>query len=380
MHRSKFARLFLPLAAILALALFAVACGGDDDDDDAPAATSAPTAAATTAGTTAAASVAPPATPAKAATLRLGYFANVTHAQALIEVADGSLATELGTNVKLETKIFNAGPAAIEAMFAGELDATYIGPNPAINAFIQSKGEAIRIVSGTASAGALFVVRSDRNINGPADLANKKFATPQLGNTQDVALRAYLKANNLKTKDDGGNVTILPTANADTLTLFQKGDIDGAWVPEPWATRLLLEAGGKVLVDERTLWPNGDFVTTHLIVSTKYLKDHPDVVEALVRANAKTTQYIEKNPEQAKAAVNKAITDLTGKGLTQATIDGAWKNLRFTYDPIASSLTKSAQDAYDAGLLRDKPDLKGIYSLDILNKVLVQLSLPAVKE
>ena len=313
------------------------------------------------------------------ATLRLGYFPNLTHVQPNVGLETGTVARVLGNNVKLETKVFNAGPAAIEALFAGEIDATYIGPNPAINGFQRSNGEEVRIVAGSASGGALLVVRPDANITNPGDLADTKLATPQLGNTQDVALRAYLQANGLETKEDGGNVTILPTANADTLTLFQKGQIDGAWVPEPWATRLILEAGGRVFLDERELWPNGDFVTTHLIVSAKFLRQHPGAVERLVRANVNATQFINERPEEAKALVNQGIEALTGKPLSRETINGAWENLRFTYDPIASSLVKSARDAYDAGLLgRDEPDLEGIYALDLLHGVLTDLKLPAV--
>lgn len=311
-------------------------------------------------------------------TLRLGYFANVTHAPALVEVADGSLRKELGDQVKLETKIFNAGPAVIEAMFAGEIDAAYLGPNPAINGFLQSKGAALRIVAGAASGGAMLVVRPSANITKPEDLAKKRIATPQLGNTQDVALRAYLRKHGLKPTENGGNVKVLPTANADSLTLFQRGDIDGAWVPEPWATRLVLEAGGKVFLDEASLWPNGQFVTTHLIVSTEYLKKNPGIVEALVRANVKAVQWINAHPEQAKDVVNKAIAAATGKGLSKETIDGAWRSLTFTYDPLASSLQKNAKDAFDTGLLRRAPDLKGIYALDTLNRVLVELGLTAV--
>ena len=356
MTRSTFSillALLIPVATALA-----VGCGGDDGS--------------TTTGTEG---------PEKPMTLRLGYFANVTHAPVVLGVADGSFQAELGSNVKLETKVFNAGPAAIEAMFAGELDAAFVGPNPAINGFQRSNGDEVRIVAGAASGGALLIVRPQANINSAKDLAGKKIATPQLGNTQDVALRSYLRKNGLKPKESGGNVTILPTANADQLTLFQKGDIDGAWAPEPWATRLILEASGKVFLDEKTLWPNGQFVTTQLIVSAKFLKENPKAVERLVRAEVKATLFINANPEKAKELVNKGIEQLTGKALSAETIDGAWKNLTFTYDPIASSLTKSAKDAYDAGLLgRKEPNLKGIYELSILNKVLGELKLPPVSE
>ncbi len=323
----------------------------------------------------------PRAATTKPLTLRLGYFPNLTHAQALIGVADGTFREELGDRVRLETRVLNAGPAAIEALFAGEIDAAYLGPNPAINGYQKSNGEALRIVSGAASGGALLIVRRDANINSPADLAGKKLATPQLGGTQDVALRSFLRDAGLKTTENGGKVTILPAGNAEAMSLFKKGSIQGAWVPEPWATRLVLDADGKVLVDERTLWPNGDFVTTQLIVSTRFLGKNPDAVERLVRANVKLTRFINEDPARAKEITNKAIQDLTGQGLSPAVLDGAWQNLRFTYDPVVPSLRKSASDAFAAGLLGSKaPNLAHIYSLDPLNRVLAELSLPAVTE
>jgi len=294
-------------------------------------------------------------------------------------LAQGKFAEALGPNVKLRTKTFNAGPSAIEALFAGEIDATYIGPNPAINGYVKSEGEALRIVAGATSGGALFVVRADSGIEKPADLAKKKLATPQLGNTQDVALRAFLLANGLAAKENGGNVSVIPTANPDILTLFQKGDIDGAWVPEPWATRLVQEAGGRVFLDERSLWPEGEFVTTHLIVRTKFLEQHPDVVEALLRAHVEVTDWINQNPDEAKSMVNEGIRDVTGAALPTAVLDGAWKNLRATCDPIASSLRKSAADAFELGFLGDdEPDLSNIYDLTILNRILNEEGRPTV--
>ena len=213
--------------------------------------------------------------------LRLGYFPNLTHATALAGIKKGIFEDALPDNVTLTTMPFNAGPEAVEAIFSGGLDATFIGPNPAINAFSKSKGEAIRIISGATSGGAYLVVKPE--ITSAAQLKGKKLATPQLGNTQDVALRAWLKEQGLSTDaQGGGDVSILPQANSQTLDTFKSGDIDGAWVPEPWATRLVQEGGGKVLVDERDLWPNGQYVTTHLIVTPTFLKDHPDVVKALL--------------------------------------------------------------------------------------------------
>ncbi len=215
-------------------------------------------------------------------TLRLGYFPNVTHAPAIVGIENGILAEALGSGVVLEPHAFNAGPEVVEAIFNGALDASYIGPNPAINAFAQSDGQAIRIVSGTTSGGAALIVRDD--ITSPDQLAGTVLATPQLGNTQDVALRAWLLEQGYETDlEGGGDVSITPQANADALNAFIAGDIDGAWVPEPWSTRMVEEGGGRVLVNEADLWPDGDFVTTHLIVATEFLEEHPDVVKRLDR-------------------------------------------------------------------------------------------------
>src|SRR3712207_5365203 len=198
-------------------------------------------------------------------TLRIGYFPNINHAQAVIGFGRGDFQNALGDNVQVTTQIFNAGPSAIEALFANQIDVTYIGPGPAINGYVRSGGEALRIISGSTSGGAVFVVRNDSGINSPQDLANKKFATPELGNTQDVALRNYLLDNGYNTRDKGGNVEVLPVKNPDIVTLFLTKQIDGAWVPEPWGERLVREGGGKIFVDERDLWPpEGKFVTTHI--------------------------------------------------------------------------------------------------------------------
>ena len=221
-------------------------------------------------------------------TLNLGYFPNLTHAVALVGVERGTFKSVLGSNVKLETKTFNAGPAEIEALFAGDIDIGYVGPNPAVNGYVKSHGEALRIIAGAASGGASFVVRSDEHIQTPSDLANKKFADPQLGGTQDVSLRYYLQQHGLKTVDKGGNVQIFPTDNSTILTLFKQGKIDGAWVPEPYATRLVDEDQGKVFVDERTLWPDGRFVTTNVVVRTAFLNQHPDVVNKFLQAHVET--------------------------------------------------------------------------------------------
>jgi NitT/TauT family transport system substrate-binding protein len=299
--------------------------------------------------------------------VRLGYFPNVTHAPALVGVADGLFQAELG-DVPLETFTFNAGTEAVEAMFANAIDMTFIGPNPAINAYAQSEGAAIRIISGSTSGGAALVVKPE--VNEPADLAGLKIATPSLGNTQDVALRAWLKEQGFETTPEGGgDVSVVPQSNGQSLETFLSGEIDGAWVPEPWATRLVVEGGGKVLVDERALWPNGEFVTTHLIVSTEFLETYPEAVEAVLRGLVKTIDQINADPTGSQETVNASIEELTGSPLSPETMTGAWSTLTFTLDPIASSLRASADNAVAVGLL-EPVDLSGIYSLDALNGIL----------
>jgi NitT/TauT family transport system substrate-binding protein len=310
------------------------------------------------------------------AALRLGYFPNITHASALVGVAKGIFQQQLGADIKLETKTFNAGPAAIEALFSGAIDATYIGPNPAINAHAQSKGAAIRIVAGAASGGVALVVKP--GINGPQDLSGKKIATPQLGNTQDVAVRHWLKQNGLTTsKEGGGDVKIIPQENAQTIETFGAHQIDGAWVPEPFVSRLV-SAGGKVLVDERDLWPDGKFVITHLIVRIDFLQKHPDAVKKLIEAHVASTEFINTRADEAQQAISDHLGKISGKPLDLKLIKQAWPTLEFLNDPVASSLKSGADHAIEIGLL-EKVDLKGIYDLTILNDVLKAKGQPEVK-
>jgi NitT/TauT family transport system substrate-binding protein len=303
----------------------------------------------------------------EAGTVRLGYFPNLTHATAIAGIEQGVFQRQLGAT-KLQTRAFNAGPAASEALFAGAIDATYIGPNPAINAFVKSHGEAIRIVSGATSGGAALVVRPD--ITSAADLKGKVLSTPQLGNTQDVALRTWLAKQGLTTTaEGGGDVKIQPQENAQSLETFQAGKIAGAWVPEPWATRLQLDGGGKVLVDEKTLWPGGRYVTTHLVVRTEFLRRHPDQVEALLRGQVEANAFVNEHPDEAKKLVNQGIEKVTGKAIKAKVLDAAWRHLEFTNDPVADSLRTSAANAKALGFLSDDK-LDGIYDLSLLNKVL----------
>ncbi len=357
--------LSIRVLAVVALIAVAAACGSDDTARDATPSTGSSFADATN-------STADP------VTLRLGYFPNVTHAPAIIGVENGVFAEALGDNVKLELATFNSGTEVNEAIFSGALDASFIGPNPAINGYARSDGEAIRIVAGTTSGGASLVVRE--GIDSPGDLAGTKIATPSLGNTQDVALRAWLLEQGYETDTSGGgDVSITPQDNADTLAAFQSGALDGAWVPEPWATRLVLEGGGQVLVNEADLWPEGRFVTTHLIVATSFLDEHPDVVRDLIAGLADSIDLANADPEAAQQTVNAGIERITTKALSDETIVGAWANLTFTLDPIASSLQGSADDAVEVGLL-EPVDLAdpGIYDLTLLNEVLAERGASAV--
>ncbi len=314
-------------------------------------------------------------------TVHVGYFPNLTHAVALVGVARGTFAKALGSQVHLETTTFNAGPSLIEALFANSIDIGYVGPNPAVNGYIKSNGSALRIIAGASSGGVEFVVRPGANIQQPSDLANKKLATPQLGGTQDVSLRYYLQQHGLKTADKGGNVQVIPTDNATILTLFKQGKIDGAWVPEPWATRLVAEDGGKVFLDERSLWPNNQFATTVVVVRKAFADEHPDLVKKFLQAHVETVEYIVKNQTSAESIANSEIKRITGKSaLPTKELGQAFSNLDVTYDPLVSSISRASNEAYTLGFLgQKKPDLMNIYSLDNLNAVLSSQGLNPVK-
>jgi NitT/TauT family transport system substrate-binding protein len=339
------------LSVLVALGLLTAACGDDDD----------------AASTGAEAEQASGADAEPSGTLRLGYFPNVTHAPAIIGVQEGIFEEALGGAVDLQLQTFNAGGEAIEALIGGSIDATFIGPNPAINGYSQSD-DLLRIVAGTTSGGASLVVRD--GIDSPEDLEGTTLASPALGNTQDVALRAWLSEEGYETdQTGGGDVSVTPQENPDTLTAFQDGSIDGAWLPEPWATRLVQEGGGHVLVDEADLWPQGQFVTTQLIVAKGYLDDHPENVRALIIGLLDAIDAANSNAAEAQTVTNDGIEADTTNRLPDETITAAWENLTFTPDPIASSLEKSKDDAVEAGLL-DDVDLDGIYDLTILNELL----------
>ena len=310
-------------------------------------------------------------------TLRLGFFPNLTHAPALAGVDNGLFATALGSNVTVESHTFNAGGDAVTALLSGSIDASFVGPNPTTNAFVQSHGQAIRVIAGATSGGALLVVKP--GITQASQLKGKRIADPQLGGTQDVALRWYLRSNGLRADTaGGGDVSVLPQDNSQTLTAFKQGQVDGAWVPEPWAGRLVIEGGGKVLVDERDLWPGGRFATTNLVVRSDFLRAHPRRVADLLEGLYQSIDYLNHNTAAAQSLTNDAVARLTGKKLAAGVVAAAWPHMTFTIDPLAATLKVSAGRAHALGLLPNA-DVNGLYDLGPLNQVLARHDQPAVK-
>ncbi len=313
-------------------------------------------------------------------TLRLGYLPNLTHAGAIVGVDKGFFRQALGSRVTLKTQTFNAGPDEVTAMFGGALDMAFMGPSPAIDGFVKSHGQALRVISGATVGGAALVVRPAAGITSAAGLRGKRIATPQLGNTQDVALRNYLLDNGLHTTPQGtGDVNIVNASNSTILTLFQQGQIDGAWVPEPYESRLVSDDGGKVLVDEASLWPGGKFATTLLVVSTSFLAAHADVVAKFLAGNLATTDWINANQDQAETAANDGLRTLTGKATANKVLQTAWSHLRFTVDPVASAVQTAAQDLVRAGLA-SSVDIHGLFDLRPLNQLLQQHGRPTVSD
>jgi NitT/TauT family transport system substrate-binding protein len=341
-------------------------------------------------------------------TLKIGYFPNVNHAQAIIGLKNGDFQKiiEGNTNasqskIKLKEFVFSDGPSAIEALFGGQIDAAYVGPNPAINGYIASGKEGLQIISGASSGGAVFVVRNDSGINSVKDLGGKKFASPQLGNTQDISLRKYIVKNGFNTVENGGNVTIVAINPSDILTLMIKKQIDGAWVPEPWGARLVKDGDAKIFVDERSLWPpTGKFVTANIIVRTDYLKENPDVIKKLLEANVDETLWINKQLNKTNInginennnsnsnilkvinAFNNGLKQITGKTIPNDELKEAFARTDFTYDPLKQSLYKIGNDANSLGFISNtkgkKLDISGIYDLTLLNKVLQEKGLKGI--
>lgn len=358
LRRSIAAAAALPLLAVV---LTACGYGSEAKEDDAEKA-----------------SVAADGKKLSADTVRIGYFPNLTHATALVGDQEGLFQKELG-GTRLKTSTFNAGPSEIEALNADSIDIGFIGPSPSINGYTKSRGKNLRIIGGSASGGVKLVVDPEK-IKTLDDLKGKKIATPQLGNTQDVAFLNWISEKGWKVdaQSGKGDVSVVRTDNKVTPDAYKSGSIDGAWVPEPTASKLVAE-GAKELLNESTLWPDDKFVITNIIVSQKFLEEHPDVVEAVLRGSVSTNAWINANPDKAKASANAALKKLTGKELPAEIIDPAWKSIQITDDPLAATLDAQARHAVKAGLL-EQPDLGGIYDLKPLNKVLKAAGKPEVAD
>ena len=310
--------------------------------------------------------------------LRLGHFPNLTHAQALYARATGEFEKKIGVPIKWSS--FNAGPTAIEALFGNSIDAVYVGPSPSINGYIKSKGESFVVVAGAASGGAGLVLRGDVVVNDPArEYHHKVIATPQLANTQDVAARIWFSERGYKFKEKGGTLAIVPLANPDQLTMFRRKQIHGAWTVEPWLSRLEIEGGGKLALDEKTLWPDGRYVTTQLVVSRAFFNANPAVVRKLIAAHVEATQQINADKVAAGKILNAELKKETGKSLKPEVIARAMERVEFTWDPVSASLVKSAEGAHKLLFLRKPPELTGIYNLEPLNDVLKEKNLPPVE-
>ncbi|MFP2906492.1 ABC transporter substrate-binding protein [Pyxidicoccus sp. 3LFB2] len=298
------------------------------------------------------------------APLRLGFFPNITHAQALVGNAEGAFGSQPGVG-RLEVKQFNAGPAAMEALVAGSLDVSYVGSGPAINTFLKA-GRELRIISGAVNGGAVLVVR---NVKSAEELKGKKLATPQLGNTQDISLRYWLKQKGLVTNLQGtGDVQIVPLSNPDILGQYINGGIEGAWVPEPWGARMVAEAGGHILVDERDLWPDRRFPTTVIVTTRKVLETQRPRIVALLRVHVQLTERWQKDPASFTTSVNAAFGRLTSKPMPANIITESFSRLEPSLDPVPSALAAAAQHAKDLGFTTDA-DINGLVDLSVLNEV-----------
>ena len=312
-------------------------------------------------------------------TVHLAFFPNVTHGVALVGTGKGIFAKALGANVKLEEQQFTAGPSEIEAIFGDQVDIGYIGPGPAVNGYVKSQGRALRIVAGACSGGAALVVRSDAGIADVKALAGKRVGVPQTGGTQDISLRHALQQAQLTSTDKGGTVNVLPNAPADTLTLFVKKDLDAAWVPEPWVSRLVKEGNGRILNDERDLWPNKQFATTVVIVRKKFLDEHPDIVQKFLAAHVEAAEFIKAHPDEASQVIGDRIKTLTGKALPADILKQALSRTDFTYDPLKETVLTFADWSKALGYSKeDRSSLTDLFDLKPLNTALAAGGKPAL--
>ena len=303
-------------------------------------------------------------------TVRVAFFPNLGHSIAIVGTEKGIFAEKLGNQTVIETRLFDSGPQVIESIFANEIDLAYVGPGPAINGFLKSDGKALKILAGAASGGVSLVIHPNSKIESVADFPGKRIAAPQIGNTQDISLRNYLYQNNLKPAEKGGSVYVINVVNPDIFTLFSKGELDAAWVPEPWATRLVQQLGGIRLFQEKDLWPDQKFSSAELIVRSEFLEKHPDIVQKWVEAHVQTSDWINEHPAETKLIFNDFLKKKTGKTFPSEILNEAFSNLQITSDPIESSINTFAERANSLGYLgREGYSLEGIFYTEPLNSI-----------
>ena len=297
--------------------------------------------------------------------IRIAYFPNIGHAIPIVGMEKGFFEEYLGNQTKIETRVFDSGPQAIESLFANSVDLAYVGPGPAITGYLNSENNNVQIIAGAASGGASFVVHPESEINFASDFAGKKIAAPQIGNTQDVSLRYYLSENNLKPAEKGGSVIVYNISNPDIYTLFVKGDIDGAWVAEPWATILETELYGKRLFHEEELWPDKKFASVLLIANIDYVEKNPEIVSQFLSSHDETAEWIDQNPIETRITFNEFLDSHLGQSLSEEIVDTALSKLEITSNPQSDSVYSFAEKADSLGYLgRNGYDLSGIFYHD----------------
>jgi NitT/TauT family transport system substrate-binding protein len=304
------------------------------------------------------------ASPAPLDQLRLGYFANITHAQAVLEVSSGDLQSALG-QTQLTTKVFNAGPELIQALNAGAIDIGYVGPGPVISADVNSGGQAIRVISGSAANGVVIVASRDSGIQSLSQLKDKRIATPQLGNTQDVSARHYVTA--VLGQDNTDNIKGIP--NSQQSGLMARGLIDAAWVPEPWGARLMNDTGAILIGEEKDLWPKHEFSLTVVVTNPDFLAAHADAIEKVLSVHRTWTQRLQQNPLQYADQLNAALASLGGKKLPPAVMEGALQRTQFTDDPLPDTFSTMEQWSFNLKFIKSAPPLTGLFQTDIINKL-----------
>lgn len=309
--------------------------------------------------------------------IRIGFFPNITHPQALVGRGSDIFKSEISNNYEIEWKKFNAGPAELEALLTGEIDIGYIGPGPAVNGATVSKGD-LKIIAGVSEAGAVLVKGKDTDIKDMKDLENKKVSIPQYGNTQDMVLRGLMKDNNLKDTGRGGNVKVVQSPNPDVKMLLEEGNIDAAFVPEPWGARLENEVGAKVVLDYDETWRNGDYSCAVIIAREEFVKENPEVIKEFLRAHVNATDYINNNSKEAMKIINSQIEELMTEPLERDVLKKSIDRINVTYDPNVDSIKAIVNLSEEVGYLRTKPELTDVFNLNILNEILKERGIKEV--